>query len=327
MDSYALLLPSLREHRTLAVDVQQFSKQLIYRASVPCAQVLADLQRLGALDALKEKQRARALLLGWSSLLAAVPLLFLGFGILEDLQLSLVVGWSGALLALVGLSAFILRSHSQRLDLENRRYELASRTVGLLQADISPDEPVTLELDLRPETHPHKFRNNSRTRSGWTVKHYLDPWLSLRGRLLDGTHFHLEMTERIQARSRTKTNRRGRMKFQNKRLSDALVRVRLRVKPERYPPLGRLGARARGAVQLLKGTRLKNLTVDPDRVDLTLIMDVPWRSSDAPPRQPHPYGPEELNGVRVVATAFLSLYQFLNLSRALDKKVVHPPTG
>ena len=78
-----------------------------------------------------------------------------------------------------------------------------------------------------------------------------------------------------------------------------------------------------GAVQFLEGTRLEELTVEADRVDLTLVMDAPWAAVDAP--SPGPGSP--LNGTRVVATAFLSLYQFLHLSRALDKKAAHPTTG
>ncbi|MFY0564756.1 hypothetical protein ACN28E_12950 [Archangium lansingense] len=311
----------------MAVDVELFSKETIYRASLPCTQVLEDLQRMGKLDAIKEKQQGRAFNVGCGTLVAATLLLFVGFVVVEDFELSVVMLWSGGGLALVGIVAFILRSRYERLNLENRRYELVSHTVGLLQADISPDEPVTLELDLRPETHSDKYKNDSRTRSGWNVKHYLDPWLSLQGRLLDGTHFSLEMTERIQMRKRTKTTPRGKTKFQNKRKSDALLRLRLRVKPERYQHLARIGSQAEGAMQILKGTRLKDLSVDPDRIDLTLVVDSAWRAGDAPSSQPQTHGPPELNGVRVVAMAFLSLYQLLNLSRALDKKAMHPPTG
>ncbi|HYO68400.1 MAG TPA: hypothetical protein VEU33_20195 [Archangium sp.] len=317
----------------MAVDVDQFSNEPIYRATVPCPQVLEDLQQLGELDALKEQKQARASTVGGLTLPAGVLCLFVGIMGMDGEGIGMALAWSGMALVLVGIAALIARSRNQRLNLENRRYELASRLVALLQADIAPDEPVTLELDLRPDTHPDKYQNESRTPSGWKVKHYLDPWLSLQGRLLDGTHLRVEMTHRIQLRNRTKTNARGKTKSKSKQLSDVLLRVRLRVKPERYQHLERLGARAEGAVQLLKGTQLKALTVEADRVDLTLLLDAPWAVGNEPRPSPgsnpgnRSTGPAPLNGQRVVAMALLSLYQILNLSRALDKKAVHSRAG
>ncbi|WNG55372.1 hypothetical protein F0U59_11720 [Archangium gephyra] len=309
----------------MAVDVDQFSNEPIYRATVPCPQVLEDLQQLEKIDALREKQQARATKVGTLTLAAGVLCLFVGFMVMDGEGVGMPLTWAGTALTLVGIGAFIVRARHQRLNLENRRYELASRLVGLLQADIAPDEPVTLELDLRPATHADKYQNESKTRSGWNVKHYLDTWLSLQGRLLDGTHFRVEMTERTQERKRTKTNVRGKTKYQSKQKSDALLRVRLRVKPERYQHLERFGARAKGAMQLLKGTQLKDLTVEADRVDMTLHLASPWAAGEEPP--PSGTGPAPLNGQRVVAMALLSLYQLLNLSRALDKKAVHSRAG
>lgn len=313
----------------MAVDVEQFSNEPIYRATMPCTQVLEELQHLGQLDALKEKQQARASSVGSTTLAAGVLCLFIGIFGMGGEGIGMPLAWGGTVLALVGIAAFNVRARNQRLNLENRRYELTARTVTLLQADIAPDEPVTLELDLRPETHADKYQDESRTPSGWTVKHYLDPWLCLHGRLLDGTHFRVEMTERIQLRNRTKTNARGKTKFQSKRLSDAFLRVRLRVKPERYQHLERLGGKARGAVQMLTGTQLKALTVEADRIDMTIHVGAPWVAAQEPRPGPgtRTTGPAPLNGPRVVATALLGLYQLLNLSRALDKKAVHSRVG
>jgi hypothetical protein len=108
-----------------------------------------------------------------------------------------------------------------------------------------------------------------------------------------------------------------------------LLRVRLRVKPERYQHLERLGSQAQGAVQILKGTQLKALTVEADRVDMTLHLGTPWIAGNEPRPSPgsSSTGPAPLNGQRVVSMALLSLYQILNLSRALDKKAVHSRAG
>jgi hypothetical protein len=233
--------------------------------------------------------------------------------------LTLFLGSCGVLLFGTSIFSFVRHSRYKRLNLENRRYELVTRVLELLRADIAPTEPVTLRLDLRPETAADKLRGEGTTRSGWGVKHYIDPWLGIEGRLLDGTHFSLEMIERIDMRHRSRTNARGKTKSKTRRLSDALLRIRLRVKPSRYQHLGRLAPRAKGAVQLPQGARLKGLRVGEDRIDLAVLLDEPWA-----PGEPAPLS---MNGARVVAMSFLSLYQLLNLSRALDKKAVHPPAG
>lgn len=312
----------------MAVDVDQLSKERVYRAQAPCARVLEDLQQLRDLDGTHEKKQSGAFNIGCGTMIIGALMGFFGLSTADgDSGLFPFLLGGAVLLILVGIVAFTLRGRYERLNLENRRYQMVSHVVGLLQADISPEEPVSVELDLRPDTDPDKLHNEGRTRTGWKVKYYLDPWLSLQGRLLDGTHFRLEMTERVEMRSKTKTNARGKTKHKSKQFSDALLRVRLRVKPERYQHLGQLGSQAKGAVQILTGTRLKALTLEPDRVDMTLLVESPWFAVSEALPDSGSASTATLNGPRVVATALLSLYQILNLSRALDKKAVHPTAG
>jgi hypothetical protein len=311
----------------LAVDVKRFREELVHSTRTSCTQLLEDLRFLRDLDANKEKLQARTSKVGWSSLALAGILTFTGLILLMPIP------------AAVSIGAFVLHSRHKRLNLENRRYELVSRVVELLKADISPSEPVQLRIDLRPETHDKKLRGESKTRTGWDVKHYIDPWLTVEGRLLDGTHFRLDMTERIDVRSRWKKTSRGKTKHKSKRLADSLLRVRLRVKPERYQHLARLGPRAKGALQLPPGTRVKGLDVKEDRVELAVLLDSPWTpTAEVPPPQLKkapmktlvnraPVNTAQVDGSRVVAMSFLSLYQVLNLSRAIDKKAAHSPTS
>jgi hypothetical protein len=102
-------------------------------------------------------------------------------------------------------------------------------------------------------------------------------------------------------------------------VSDAIAKVQLRVKPERYHHLERLGPHARNAVQLPPGTQLKSLGVEADRITLTVRVNSPWGFNDTERGQ--------VNAVRLVAMMFLSLYQVLNLSRRLDKKALPPSVG
>ncbi|HEX8434073.1 hypothetical protein [Archangium sp.] len=314
----------------MAVDVKRFSEELVYRSRSSCAQLLADLRFLRDFDVDKEKRQGRAFSMGCGALLfAGVILCFVGSLVTNVFAIPVFLGGCAVLLLGTGIYSFVRHSRYKRLNLENRRYELVTRMLELLRADISPTEPVGLQMDLRPETDAGKLRGESRTRSGWSVKHYVDPWLSLEGRLLDGTHFNLKMIERIDMRSRSKRNARGKTKTKTRRESDALLRVRLRVKPSRYQHLQRLGPRAKGAVQLPPGARLKSLHVGKERIDLTVVLEAPWAPRETPPpKDSFPMNaPPPVNGARVVAMSLLSLYQLLNLSRALDKKAVHPPVG
>jgi hypothetical protein len=221
----------------------------------------------------------------------------------------------GVLLAVAGVVAFLLRALFSRLNLENRRYELVTRLVRLLQADTAPQEPMTVELDFRPATHSDKFAGEGTTRTGWSVKSYVDRWLSLQTRLLDGTQLRVEMFERTSKRSRTRPSRSGKLKTKYRTVSDALVRVRLQVKPEKYQHLERLESRSWDAVKIPLGTRLKSLAVEEARLEMTVLMKGAWGVENEP---------VEVNAVQVVAMSLLSLYQLLNLSRAIDKKAAHP---
>jgi hypothetical protein len=303
------------------VDVDKFSQERVYRTQAPGSQVLRELDFLRDLDARHEKLESRTGVGGWGAFITAVVLFVVSVNTndWEHPVLHSVALWGSVLLVVAGIAAFILHSRFTRLNLENRRYELVTRLVKMLQADTAPQEPMTLELDFRPSTDSDKFTGKGKTPTGWDVKSYVDRWLSLQARLLDGTHLRVEMTERIDQRSRTKRTRSGKYKMKSKTLADALVRVRLQVKPEKYQHLGRLGASARNAVRLPRGARLKSLSVEEDRLDMTVLVSDPWVTETSPGRNTGP----AVNAVQVVAMSLLSLYQLLNLSRALDKKAAH----
>lgn len=304
----------------MAVDLERLSTERIYRAQASCTQVLEDMRQLREVDTSSEKKEAWAHTVGCGTLVIGGFAGFFGLATMGASDVSPVLLPVAPVLIIVGIIAMVMRSHHARFNLENRRYELVSRLLQLLQADTAPEEPLDVEMDLRPGTHPAKFRIEGKTSSGWKVKSYIDRWLSLQGRLLDGTHLRLELTERIDERTRTRRGSSGKMKTKSRTVSDALVRVRLQVKPEKYPHLGRLGARARQAVQLPRGARLKTLSVEPDRLTLTVLVSDPWVTGHEPQWQKD----RGVNAIRVVAMSLMSLYQLLNLSRALDKKAAQP---
>lgn len=301
----------------MADPFEKFRETCLYEAHAACPRVIEELRSLGTEATEQGRRRERLGRVGCFSLVAAVVvpfvLVLLAAGSDSGVAMVLVTTPLALVLVLVGLGAYGVRAMGGRPlpPVEGRRHELVSRVLRLLQADMSPTEPVSLRLDLRPEGQDAQLVGTSKTPRGWIVKRYVEPWLTLQGRLVDGTHFRLDMTERAALRSRSKQGL-SRMKHKSKRSADTTLRVRLRVKPERYPELERWGGAAGGAVKLPPGAVLKSLDVTADRVDLLVRLTLPWT--------PRPGEAPSVSGTQVVAMTFLSLYQFLNRARELGKR-------
>lgn len=298
--------------------LHSFKRDLTYRNEAPCARILEDLGRMAQWQREGAQRRARLTTLAWVSPLAGLFLLFAVFFVSNGLDSGAeAIAWLyyfvPLLLFVVPLVTIISREFLSTAGVDPRRQELVLQTMTLLQEDVSPEALLTLQMDLRPADHADKLAGTRTTRTGWNSKHYLDPWLSLQGRLLEGTSFQLDMTESLDQRSRSKRSRSGKTRYKTRRMEESFVRLRLRVKPERYTQLLRIGEQARGAVRLPQGARLKALRVEEDRLDLTVRMNAPWVSAQAADAI-------SVAGTHVVAMAFLSLFHILHLSRALDKK-------
>lgn len=310
----------------------------VYRQRAPCARVLEDLRPLASAGRRRSWARSqvnRPWVTG--APIFSVLFLFLVCGLVAGVGLSPI--WIAGALGVVVLGFLLgmlpyfdlplLNRVEDGHGLDVRRHELVTQVVALLQTDIAPEERLNVQLDLRAGKQPGKLTGTRQAPKGWEVKHYVDPWLHLEGRLLDGTYFRLDMTERVDERVRWKqSGRRPKQKY--KRDSDAIVRLRLRVKPERYAHLPRIGKQAQKAVRLPRGARIKSLRVEADRLDLTVRVEVLWRVlSDTfwvptwgigGMKESDEFRSNSLLGDQLVAMMFLSLFQILQLSRALDKK-------
>jgi hypothetical protein len=112
-------------------------------------------------------------------------------------------------------------------------------------------------------------------------------------------------------------NRKGQSSTKTKETSRtrSIVRLRLRVKPNRYRHLERIKAEAPRAVRLPEGADRPKLTVTADSLSLRARVGDGWAGDPLPVAG----GPKKPNATHVVAMMFLSLYQILNLSRAMDK--------
>ena len=291
----------------MASPLRQQENKRLYETQASCAQVLADLR--------EPSERRRGL---W------VVGVIVGAALIVVVCITLRVDgawlWPAFGSFFVAFVLFLLFKDTfggDTLDdraASHRRKALVTQVVSLLQADISSEEPLNIRLDLRAENHADKLARKSQSPSGWAVRHYVEPMAqpprpAARGHALPVGHDR--SPRRAQPVERTAAGAASSTRGRSARVP--WCGVRLRVKPERYAHLPRLREQARDAVRLPEGTRLKALDVEADRLDLTVLLHVPWVG----------YPEEEqvaLVGSQVVAMALLSLFHILHLSRALDKK-------
>lgn len=292
----------------MAFDIQRLRSERVYQNSAPAQVLLEDVEKLRSLDAELEVKRQWWSRCGRYVGIAGAVAFFTMF-----IPFVGVVGFGLCVLLLVAM--FVchrMASRYRMLDLENRRYELVALTLQTLRKDIAPDEPVTLEMDFHP-TNDKRHLTDKGEVGQWKTESFVQRWLSLQVRLMDGTQLRLGMEERLQERKRTRRNPRGKLKVKRKEKGFSLIQVQLRVKPERHPQLARLGPEARKAVRLPKGVSLARLEVVDGRLSLRARLDRGWKAQKGSDLG-------ALDAPRTVILSLLSLYQVLNYSTALRKR-------
>lgn len=302
----------------MAMDIQRFRQNPIYRVRTPLAGVLQDIEQLRAIDRQAEAQQAKwarssKVLMGLCAITGVVA-----FVLCPLLAVSL----------LLGLASYLCDKQAkkhQRLNLPDRRYELLAQVLTRLKPDIAPDEPLHLRVDFQPNDDPSKKLKSHKV-GVWDAEDFIDPWLSLQVRLKDGTRLLLNAAERLRKRHRTKRNPRGKTKTKRKQKGLMVLQVRLRVKPERHPRLADLQSRSARAVKLPAYVAVNRLRVAKDGVALRVRLPLNWSAgsvakvaSDTPPPA-RGAEPLSVDASRTVLMMLLSLYQVLNYSTALRKR-------
>ncbi len=297
----------------MALDPAQFKKDLVYQARLTPAEIVRDLGTIGKQDKIAESRRSTS---GWIGGLALVGaflgflLTFAGLDVADDgIGTALtVVG----VLAVVGVVALVYRATQGKFDYEDRRYQLLERILPLLATDLPKGAPVDVRMDLSKASVSSKATGTGEVR-GWKVKYFEDPWLTVSGQFVDGTKFQLEATEKFQKRSKWKTSASGKSKHKTKTKSATLLSLRLAVKPKRYSALDRVRDKVDGALQLPKQAMVKRIDTAADALGVRVLIKSEW---GCPP-------PDEastiVDGRQLVASMFMSLYQVLNLAKAVAK--------
>ncbi|MFH1747789.1 MAG: hypothetical protein ABIG44_12205 [Planctomycetota bacterium] len=294
----------------MSLDLSQFKQTRIYEQQTAIPEILEDLGRVRAIDREHEKIERQ-----WGYIaLMAIFVAVIGVVVAIITQQLGFVGITAA--GIIGaIVCFIVKGRYGRFNFEDRRYELLEQALDMLGRDMAQGATCNVQLDLGPANENSKFTGKGQVRD-WKVKYYTDPWLSLRGRLLDGTAFQLVLIDKLQQRSKWKRSRSGKQKHKSKKkLAHAAV-LQLRIKPSRYPNLQAISADAAGAIQLPDGVEIKSLNCADARIKLKAKWPAERTMGPTP-------GSERrkllLDEAQLVAMMFISLFQVLNLAKAIGK--------
>lgn len=288
--------------------LQQIAQSCTFQGDATASEIAHAIHEIHGIDKHSEKQQRLgcwAMGLGFLSLFPVTPILVSN----GMASLGGITGIAGIAVLIVGV---VKQYKYGRTDFEDRRYRLLESLTRLLQVDMAPEAQMSISLNLLPQNHKSKFQSKG-TAGLWSVDHFLDHWLQISGRFLDGTYFSISMTEKHQARSRRARTSRGKTKFKQKTKNASVVVVALKTKADRYLPIEKLGENVQGALQLPYGSFVKSLNAEGNQIQLTVTTKTAWGVAV-------PGGEKVLfDGVQLVASMFLSLYQILNLSREVVK--------
>ena len=296
---------------------EEFAESLQYRVRSTADRVLADIKFLKQFDAIQQSKAA-----SWNKKGTFAGLGGLVGGILALIGMNVAAPLAalGAVAAVVGFGfavfAWVQGSSAAKLDLENRRYGLLDGVVRLIAADVGGDTPLGVSLDFRDQTHADKLQRKGKV-GRWEAEFYVDRWLDLQGRFVDGTKFSVAMIEKHQKRHRTKRSRSGKIKHKNKTKHATEAIVSLKIKGKRYPQLTGQAKQVDKYIQLPPKATLKSIRVEGEQLVLRSTCTVPWslKSMGEPEFAERVRGVSGLDGVNWLAMMLLSLYALLNESK------------
>ena len=293
----------------MSSSITAFRRSHVYTASATVPDIINDLRAVQVIGKDIEAHRKRYLTI---FAILIVPAIITGYIAVHKFS-DWPVPVTCCLLAVDGacLAALITWRRYANLWYELRLGELVDRALQTLSRDMAADAKVSVRIDMRAHDHASKLKRKGSVQQ-WKVAYYVDPWLTLTARLLDGSVFRLIAVTHLQKRTKWKKSRSGKSKLKSKSKETTTFTLRLRIKPRKYPRLEEITTASK-AVQLPTAVTLRKVATTADTVFLSARVDS-W--DNAPPTLKTPY---PVSAPHMVAMMFLSAYQILNLCKALAK--------
>lgn len=269
----------------MPVDENLLRTQKVYAATIPLAGLVPDLNRITEVAVNWSKTRKRLLTWGLGTLVFAFVLMF--------------IYWPAGLAA-VAIGAFLLfrRKHFPKGVAEgDTKCAAVKALAGVLGTDTDPRTPFKVDVQFAAERQliaeqpwPARARGKQ--------KLFKVPWLSIEGRLLDGTTFTQEIEDVV--RERTYRNANG--KYKTKTRKQQVISLRFGYPPETYGNLRGASKRLQTEIRLPGAARLRGVESSERAVKLKALVT------------------QESQVAETVAMLSLGVYRVMNLSR---RAIVH----
>lgn len=230
-----------------SVSATELRATLIYQSRAPIAQILLDMDQLGEIDRENEQLEARAKAHTITFVVVTILTVVVSIPLMPLLGRLFPLLVPGFLLSLGAAVFFGIRwRRFGRLNFENRRYLLVAGLLKYLSADIGPDQPVQVRVDLnryRRKEYLKKYTGG--LMNPVSTYAYRQPWLEVGGKLLDGNRFSLTIEMLVKRKERQKRKYKKVAESFRERIALAIT-----TKPGRYPQLAQIQ-------QLVKATNLR----------------------------------------------------------------------
>jgi hypothetical protein len=268
----------------VAIDQQKLTKEFIFTGRGTVAQLMSDMGRVAILE---KQLRTMVLLLRW---LALAVFLLLGAA-------AVAVGKSPLMLILGGIAAIGIFVYSRVVAsrIIHDRVEFLRLMLNMLSQD--SDKKGRFQVLLQLHSKREKLSEGPNPHGGGTLNLFRDAWLSLGGRLSDGTSVSASCADLI--RQRVRKNPRGKTKTKERRA--CLLRIQLDYNSAHY---GDAAAAARGIEEPFRlpyGAEMKAFTFAPGQA---LVMKTVVKED-----------PVAVNLHAAGEAMMLGAYRILNLSR------------
>lgn len=280
-------------------DLSRFKSSLQYQCSILPKQALEDFEFLRQFDKRYEFVGGLSICLILIGVIGGIAGIILfnqdygpvGIGALVTSVVILLIGGG-------------LRFSFSRLNLEDRRYELAAGVIDFIRRDLHPESKVEIDIDFSHHNHERNFVRAGRVRQ-WNVKYYSNTWLILKGRLLDGNHFKLVVIEKQQDRSCKKRSRSGKVKHKSKTKNSSELICAIKPKVKNYRFTKGLVGQLKKNTRLPKWVHLKSIRVSKGVINIRSNTTIPWDVSRGQEKQ-------QRDGVQWSVMSLLAIYRTLN---------------
>lgn len=297
----------------MPVDLKQFRQNLTYTAKAPVANIIDDLQEIIEIDRLAEKKQReynhKAIYYFLGIIVAIGLIIFASNTGLPDLVVVLFV------IAIIGLSigfiyALVNKFKFGRINVVNYRYQSTQKILQMLSRDMDANADIELKLSFQPiEKEEYKIGTTPHPiKPGWKIDTYQQEWLEIQGKFLDKTRFELSTTGISKKQYGWKRGSSGKSKYKSKSKSGGIdINLNLTYPQRRYGVVKDLENEATNAIKLPKLALLRGLKITDKFIRLSVRLSPNVADSQ-----------EEI--YQTITTMFLSVYQILNLAKALSKE-------